>query len=77
MVWLRCRRLTGAFLEPETLTDEPRGAKEAPFGRRGDLVHEAKDQSFRYRKDLGLPNQVCLFRRWKHTAVAMGPQATA
>ena len=31
--------------------------------RRGDLKHEAKDQSFRYRKDLGLPNQVCLFRR--------------
>jgi hypothetical protein len=30
--------------------------------RRGDLVHQARDQSFRFRNDLGLPNQVCLFR---------------
>jgi len=30
--------------------------------RRGDLRREAKDQSSRYRKALGLPNQGCLFR---------------
>jgi len=27
------------------------------------IWHEAKDQSTHYREDLGLPNQVCLFRR--------------
>jgi hypothetical protein len=42
-------------------TDEQDG-RITPFVRRGDRLHEANDQSFRYRKDLGLPNQVCLFR---------------
>jgi hypothetical protein len=46
----------------------------APEVRRGDLVHEAKDQSFRYRKDLGLPNQVCLFRRGCNIAKPAGAQ---
>lgn len=62
MVGLRCRRSTGAFLEPETHTDE-RGTQSASFVRRRGLGHEAKNQSTRYREDLGLPNQVCLFRR--------------
>jgi hypothetical protein len=35
--------------------------------RRGDHLQKAKDQSFRFRKDLGLPNQVCLFRRIQNT----------
>jgi hypothetical protein len=35
--------------------------------RRGDRLREASDQSFRHRKDLGLPNQVCLFRREQNT----------
>ena len=47
----------------ESRTDERSDALMAPDVRRGDLMHEAKDQSFRYRKDLGLPDQVCLFRR--------------
>ena len=47
----------------ENHTDERLDAWTASNVRRGDLVREAKDQSFRYRKDLGLPNQVCLFRR--------------
>jgi hypothetical protein len=53
---------TGAFFDNENPADERLDAWMAPPVRRGDLVHEAKDQSFRYRKDLGLPNQVCLFR---------------
>jgi hypothetical protein len=53
------------------------GRQKASFVRRGDLMHEARDQSFRYRKDLGLPNQVCLFRRQLYIVVASGPQATA
>jgi hypothetical protein len=65
---------TGAFLRLEYLTDEHMGARSASDVRRGDLVHEAKDQSFRYRKDLGLPNQVCLFRRVPHIAAAIDPQ---
>jgi len=40
-------------------------------------MHEAKDQSFRYRKDLGLPNQVCLFRHSHHTVVPMESQLSA
>ena len=47
----------------ENRTDERLDAWMAPAIRRGDLMHKAKDQRFRYRKDLGLPNQVCLFRR--------------
>jgi hypothetical protein len=45
--------------------------------RRGDPGREAKDQSFRYRKDLGLPNQVCLFRLGAHSVVAAGQQESA
>lgn len=37
-------------------------ARVASGVRRGDLMHGAGDQSFRERKDLGIPNQVCLFR---------------
>ena len=37
-------------------------------------MHEAKDQSFRYRKDLGLPNQVCLFRRKQNTIRTRPPK---
>jgi len=47
--------------------DEREDAKASPFVRRGDLVREAKDQSSRHREDLGLPNQVCLFRRPNHS----------
>src|ERR1700744_3438254 len=46
----------------ENHTDERLDACAASNVRRGDLLREAKDQSFRYRKDLDLPNQVCLFR---------------
>jgi hypothetical protein len=59
---LLCRCPTGAFPQVENHTDERFDAWTASDVRRGDLVREAKDQSFRYRKDLGLPNQVCLFR---------------
>jgi hypothetical protein len=52
-----------SVLQKENHTDERIDAWMASHVRRGDLVHEAKEQSFRYRKDLGLPNQVCLFRR--------------
>ena len=38
----------------ENRTDERQDAWIASDVRRGDLMHEAKDQSFRYRKDLGL-----------------------
>ena len=34
-------------------------------------MHGAREQSFRFRKDLGLPNQVCLFR-WAQYSDAMG-----
>ena len=37
-------------------------------------MHEAGDQSFRFRKDLGLPNQVCLFRHGLYSAVAIDLQ---
>jgi hypothetical protein len=53
----------------ENHTDERLGAYSASDVRRGDLMHKAKDQSFRYRKDLGLPNQVCLFRQWQYSFV--------
>jgi hypothetical protein len=48
--------------------------EEASDVRRGGPLHEAKDQSFRYRKDLGLPNQVCLFRHRHVNSVAIDPQ---
>jgi hypothetical protein len=51
------------FSNLSTTRTNPGAPRRASKVRRGDLVHEAKDQSFRYRKDLGLPNQVCLFRR--------------
>ncbi len=50
------------------------GCTRASFVRRGDLRHGAKDQSFRHRKDLGLPNQVCLFRPCQDSALANGSQ---
>ena len=34
-------------------------------------MHAAREQSFRFRKDLGLPNQVCLFR-WAQYSEAVG-----
>jgi len=34
-------------------------------------MHGAREQSFRFRKDLGLPNQVCLFR-WTQYSDATG-----
>ena len=37
-------------------------------------MHKAGGQSFRFRKDLGLPNQVCLFRQAQHNVVAMDLQ---
>ena len=59
-------------------TRDPRGRTarrtRASFVRRGDLWHGAKDQSFRFRKDLGLPNQVCLFRHCNDSALANGTQ---
>ena len=58
------------------LTDEQSGRRGASHARRGDLRHEAKDQSFRYRKDLGLPNQVCLFRHRLDSVLAINPQQT-
>jgi hypothetical protein len=36
---------------------------------------EAKDQSFRYRKDLGSPDQVCLFRRRLHSRMEVAVQS--
>ena len=50
------------FSNPSTTRTNAGLPKRASKVRRGDLVAEAKDQSFRYRNDLGLPNQVCLFR---------------
>ena len=35
---------------------------------------EARDQSFRFRKDLGLPNQVSLFRYVLYSVVAINLQ---
>jgi len=58
----------------EIHTDERSDACVASNVRRGDLVREAKDQSFRYRKDLGLPNQVCLFRHSVYSIKKMGQQ---
>jgi hypothetical protein len=60
--------------QAENHTDERLGAWAASDVRRGDLVHKAKDQSFRFRKDLGLPNQVSLFRREQYSFVAIDPQ---
>jgi hypothetical protein len=37
-------------------------------------MHEAWEQSFRFRKDLGLPNQVCLFRHRQYSVVPIDPQ---
>lgn len=73
---LLCRCSTGAFLGFENHTDERLDAREASDVRRGDLLHEAKDQSFRYRKDLGLPNQVCLFRQRLYSVAVSYPQQT-
>ena len=67
------QRSTGAFLKLETQADE-RVTRGVTRVRRGDLRREAEDQSFRYRKDLGLPNQVCLFRRGVPNATAVDPQ---
>ena len=58
----------------ENHTDERLSACVAPDVRRGDLVHKAKDQSFRYRKDLGLPDQICLFRRGLYSFAGMDAQ---
>jgi len=58
----------------ENHTDERLSACVAPDVRRGDLVHKAKDQSFRYQKDLGLPDQVCLFRRGLYNFVVTDAQ---
>jgi hypothetical protein len=58
-------------------TDERLGAQAASDVRRGDLVHEAKDQSSRYREELGLPNQPCLFRQRLYSDVAIGLQQVA
>ncbi len=65
---------TGAFHDwrPQRTNDWARS--KSVRVRRGDLRHEAKDQSFRHRKDLGSPDQVCLFRHWKYSGVAFGPQ---
>jgi hypothetical protein len=54
--------------------DERPDARQAPDVRRGDSRHEAKDQSSRYREDLGSPDQVCLFRQRLLTVGADGPQ---
>jgi hypothetical protein len=35
-------------------------------------MHGPWGQSFRFRKDLGLPNQVCLFRQREYTTAAAG-----
>src|SRR5438445_9633335 len=58
----------------ESHTNERLGAQTASDVRRGDLVHEAKDQSSRYREELGLPNQPCLFRQGRYKVVAIDPQ---
>ena len=58
----------------ENHPDEHRDAMDASAVRRGDLLREAKDQSFRYRKDLGLPDQVCLFRHGPHSIANPEPQ---
>jgi hypothetical protein len=50
------------FVGIQNHTDEHNG-RIAAYVRRGDHLPEADDQSFRFRKDLGLPNQVRLFRR--------------
>jgi hypothetical protein len=47
-------------------TDEQDG-RIASVVRRGDRLQKANDQSFRFRNDLGLPNQVCLFRQEQNT----------
>ena len=60
--------------QAENHTDERLDASAASDVRRGDPVHKAKDQSFRFRKDLGLPNQVCLFRHEQYSFVAIDPQ---
>jgi hypothetical protein len=58
----------------ETHTDERSWRKAAPDVRRGDLGHEAKDQSSRYREDLGSPDQACLFRQGEDNAAAWNSQ---
>jgi len=62
------------FIDARTTRTNNRYRLSGPMLVVGDLMHEAGGQSFRFRKDLSLPNQVCLFRRRLYNGLTTGLQ---